>query len=201
MLSTSAEFSNTIPLSQSTPKTAVLMGSGAECIGGRRRRDFQLAMTLYSASRAQVARLSQRMMTPAGPIYISRRGICPLVRRSSCCSRFSSSQRRRKARRAIVCTDRGTPPLGLAARISEMSHILPPRSDQEQPKCRYTSRKAGEIAASPTVSNRPMRKCRPKPYLHPKRLLISSCGRFVNRCVFADERRTSTPNSTFSNFL
>ena len=82
-------FGTTIPLSQSTPKTAVLMGSGAECIGGRRRRDFQCAMTLYSASRAQIARLSQRIMTPAGPIYISRRGICPLVRRSSCCSRFS----------------------------------------------------------------------------------------------------------------
>ena len=84
-----ATLTYTIPLSQSTPKTAVLMGSGAECIGGRRRRDFQCAMTLYSASRAQIARLSQRMMTPAGPIYISRRGICPLVRRSSCCSRFS----------------------------------------------------------------------------------------------------------------
>ena len=63
-----ASLTYTIPLSQSTPKTAVLMGSGAECIGGRRRRDFQCAMTLYSASRAQIARLSQRMMTPAGPI-------------------------------------------------------------------------------------------------------------------------------------
>ena len=69
-----ATLTYTIPLSQSTPKTAVLMGSGAECIGGRRRRDFQCAMTLHSASRAQVARLSQRMVTPAGPIYISRRG-------------------------------------------------------------------------------------------------------------------------------
>ena len=63
-----------IPISQSTPKTALLVGSGAECIGGRRRRDFQCTMTLYSSSRAQVTPLRQRMMTPAGPIYISHRG-------------------------------------------------------------------------------------------------------------------------------
>ena len=69
-----AVLTYTIPLSQSTPKTEVLVGSATGCSRRRRHRDFQLAATLHSASRAQVARLSQRMVTPAGPIYISRRG-------------------------------------------------------------------------------------------------------------------------------